>query len=189
MKQFPPFRKNWANCCHILFEFTKKSGGLVSVADADEKWFSLFIRSYFWAVNVLVVDPNVLSLFSDMFHRWQDCLLHSGSQRLFLAGLSCLTVITEGVERFTPSCGQFSAVLTRVKRRPSSALWLVSSAVNHWYHPITPLYVTRFLWCVAFQRLRVVVVRLVLTSFDFTSNCNNNSLWPQWTQWNQQVVY
>lgn len=24
MKQFPPFRKNWANCCHILFWVHKK---------------------------------------------------------------------------------------------------------------------------------------------------------------------
>lgn len=41
----------------------KKSGGLVSVADADEKWFSLFMHSDLWAVNVSVVDPNVFSPF------------------------------------------------------------------------------------------------------------------------------
>lgn len=188
MKQFQPFRKNWANCCHILLSSQKKRRSRLSGRCGWK-----VVQSFH---TQLPLSSERFSCWSKRFEpffrhvsQMTDCLLHSGSQRLFLAGLSCLTVITEGVERFTPSCGQFSAVLTRVKRRPSSALWLVSSAVNHWYHPITPLYVTRFLWCVAFQRLKVVVVRLVPTSFDFTSNCNKNSLWPQWTQWNQQVVY
>lgn len=154
MKQFQPFRKKWANCCHILFSWVhKKGGGLVSVADADEKWFSLFMHSYLWAVNV--VDPNVLSLFSDTFHRWQ---IDSQRKPAVVLGWPELPDSHYwGSTKIHTLMWPVLTVLTRVKRRPSSALWLVSGAVNHWYHPITPLYVTRFLWCVEFQRLKVVL--------------------------------